>query len=219
MINKILYILLFIISVKTCFCQYNKDEYDPEEFQANDQILKTNPLAIIWGPIPFTAEYRLVIESFTAPNQSIQLGASYLGKSIILTLLEDNNTNMFDLDLIVKGFRFQCAYKYYFYQKNETFGFYVSPFFSYSMAKFTNRYYNTYDEHVKATYINYNIIAGYQAGIMNIFILDIFAGFGYRDNYWIENFNQTVSSIDDSDLYFYDMHLKLILGFNAGISF
>jgi len=213
---KSLYISFFIILFSTCYSQDSENNYDAGEFKS-DNILKTNPLAIIWGTIPYTAEYRLVLESFTAPKQSLQLGASYLGKSFILRIIEKQDTNMYDLDLIVKGFRFQFAYKYYFNREKQDFGFYSGPLFSYSMAKFTNVYYKNSDEYIRATYINYNIIAGYQTKIMDTFTFDIFTGLGYRDNYWIEKYNQTVSTLDDSDMYVYDIPLKIIFGFNIGI--
>ena len=60
-------------------------------------VTKTNLLAILWGPIPITAEYRLVREVNIGEYQSVQFGVSYLGKNPMIMLGEafNNPTSTF----------------------------------------------------------------------------------------------------------------------------
>src|ERR1035437_7424203 len=50
----------------------------PQEFR---KIYKTNFMPILWGPVPYSAEYRLLYETAVSHTQSFQIGVSYLGKS------------------------------------------------------------------------------------------------------------------------------------------
>ncbi len=201
--------------------QLNK-KYDIEKFQQKSSIIKTNPLPIIHGPIIYTAEYRLVYEKAIAPEQAILIGGSYLGKSIYLTMLEENDTAYQNatghLKMTVNGFRFQFAYKLYF-AKNAPKGFYIAPYFSYSQARFSTKYLKQYDDYIKATFMNYDIIVGYQALITDKIALDIFSGLGYRENTWVEHFSQTTTPMDEPPPPIYNGWLKIILGCNIGYAF
>jgi len=195
--------------------------------QAVNTVIKTNPLAILWGSIPFTAEYRVMIELTSAKNQSDQIGISYLGKSPVLKLFEDS---IEDLNLlIVRGIRFQASHKFYInklgdllglpFSEYAPHGLYISPHLSYSTAKFSTKFFNSRDVFIKGTHFNINLLFGYQL-IRDFWALDFFAGLGYKKNSWIEHYQQNPAPINTSEFgEFYNSPVKLNLGFNAGLVF
>jgi hypothetical protein len=195
-------------------------------------VYKTNPFATLWGSIPFTSEYRFINEFTTGQHSTAELGISYLGKSPILKSIEDsaNANSAYPIKFRVSGLRFQMAYKFYL---NKLFprtdyagefspgGYWVGPHFSYSSAKFTNRYLSNYDIYVQGTHINFNLLAGRQYIVDETLTLDIFAGLGYKKNTWIVNdaTTNTQQSIQDQLPEFYTGPIKISLGFNVGIAF
>jgi len=201
-----------------------------EEFvnpQVVNSIIKTNPLALLWGPIPFTAEYRVMIELTSSKNQSNQVAISYLGKSPVLKLFEDSISEL-EL-LIIRGFRFQASHKFYLnnlgsllglpYSEYAPHGLYISPHLSYSSAIFSTKFFNSRDVFIKATHFNVNFLFGYQL-IREFWALDFFAGLGYKKNTWIEHDQNNNINFDTSDFgKFYNSPVKLNLGFNVGVVF
>ena len=195
--------------------------------QTVNTVIKTNPLAILWGSIPFTAEYRVMIELTSSKNQSNQVGISYLGKSPVLKLFEDTIQNL-NL-LIVRGFRFQAAHKFYInrpggplglsYSEYAPHGFYISPHISYSSAKFSTKFFNSRDVFIKGTHLNINLLFGYQL-ITDFWAFEIFAGLGYKKNSWIRHDQQNNINMNTSDFgNFYNSPVKINLGFNVGVVF
>src|SRR5688572_11308898 len=115
-------------------------DYKEKRIPVYNYVYKTNPFRIFWGPIPLTSEYRLISEAATDNNQSVLFGLSYLGKSLLFALLEDSINQPNQRKMQINGFRVQAAYRFYL-NANEfaPSGFYVSPHFSYSSAKFTDK--------------------------------------------------------------------------------
>ena len=87
-------ILISVTSASTGMAQ--KADSDSMMYQADiaypleyEGVLKTNPLSVLWGSIPLTSEYMVVYEFVTAPQQSSQIGLSYITKSPVLKAFED----------------------------------------------------------------------------------------------------------------------------------
>lgn len=191
------------------------------------QLLKTNPLPVLWGNIPLTAEYRLLFETPSSPDQSLMLGVSYLGKGPFLVALVDttqnpsSNLHKFAEDLKVSGFRMQGMYRFYLYPKNHSpDGFYIGPHASYTFAKFYLPVQK--QQYLAFVYYNVNVLAGVQAFVSDIFCFDFFFGLGYRNNLVIEhNLNNSSASSAAPDPFEKSMpkHLKITLGLNFGFAF
>lgn len=232
-----LHIVLLSILLFNCQALWGQDEgaeiisagarQPADNPQAVNTVIKTNPLAILWGSIPLTAEYRVMIELTSSKNQSDQIGISYLGKSPVLELFEDSIENL-DL-LIVRGIRFQGAHKFYInrpggplglsYSEYAPHGFYISPHLSYSSVKFSTKAANSRDVFIKVTHFNANLLFGYQL-IPGFWAFDIFAGLGYKKNNWIEHDQQNSINKNTSDFgKYYNSPVKLNLGFNVGVVF
>jgi len=222
--HLILFLIVLVFQNTILFSQI-KNEKSKQYKLKNNFIIKTNPLTMIGGSIPLTSEFRIVFESAISRNQSLQIGASYLGKSPILYYYEKNDSSYIknNIKFVVYGFRIQLSYK--FYITNKLFncyapkGLYVSPLFSYSSANFTDKYNKTFNNYINATYINYNLIFGYQNTIKDKFVYDLFAGGGYRQNKWYRHVSQSYKSLDDDGLYLLNRNLNIILGFNIGWMF
>ena len=190
-----------------------KKEYRPQPL-----LIKSNPLPILWGPIPFSAEYRFVVEITSGRTQSDQVGISYLGTSSIWKIIEKAAKVPSKYQLEVEGWRLQVAHRFYLISRRQyaPFGFYVSPLVSYSTATIGVRYYK--QNYLDFAHFNANLLVGVQMGRNSNFTMDMFAGLGYKKNTVLIHVNShRIIPYDTSDLgEFYNSHLKLILGFNFG---
>ena len=180
-------LLIFIIHYPLFIIHSQAQDEEIINPQAVNTIIKTNPLTILWGSIPLTAEYRVMVEQTSSKNQSDQIGISYLGKSPVLKLFEDSteDSNL----LIVRGFRFQASHKFYInklgdllglpFSEYAPHGLYISPHLSYSTAKFSTKFLNSRDVFIRITHFNVNFLVGYQL-IHDFWALDFFVGLGYK---------------------------------------
>jgi hypothetical protein len=199
-------------------------------------VYKSNPFALLWGSIPFTSEIRIIREDVIAPQQTLQIGISYLAKGPFVRLLEKQMSastpgGLGNYTIILNGFRFQASYKVYL---NELFnnlkltkdmhapqGLYIAPHISYSQAKFTLKPLLARDIYIEMTHFNCGLHGGFQLVSRKGLALDVFTGLGYKQNVWYEQngpFNR--KQMDISDLGFlYNGPVKLYGGFNVGWSF
>lgn len=142
--------------------------------------IKTNPMAALGGPIwlvivPITGEYKVLFEARTSNKQSVEVGASYLGPSLLLNLDEiADSTDKVN----TSGFRLQAAYKFFLTKGNAPDGFYVGPHISYATATIKNK--DNPDDFIDATKINFNVLFGYQLITNGGFTLNIYTGLGYK---------------------------------------
>ena len=142
--------------------------------------IKTNPMAALGGPIwlvivPVTGEYKVLFEARTSRTQSVEVGASYLGPSILLNLDEIADST----DKVgISGFRLQAAYKFFLTKENAPEGFYVGPHISYATATIKNK--DNPVDFIDATKINFNVLFGYQLITSGGFTLNIYTGLGYK---------------------------------------
>ena len=159
--------------------------------------VKINPTAALGGPIwllivPVTGEYRVLFEAATLEKQSVQVGVSYLGPSLLLNLDKISATDSAEISGInTSGFRGQLAYKFFLSRDlSAPEGFYVGPHFSYATASIVNK--DNKDDKVKATKININGIVGYQLITSGGFTLDVYSGLGFRIRKW--DYSSTINS-------------------------
>ncbi|MBI4647281.1 MAG: hypothetical protein HY738_12010 [Bacteroidia bacterium] len=187
------------------FSQYTNENKEIEK-KYRGGMIKTNPLAMLCGPIIFTSEFRVVYETPIAPQQAFQIGVSYLGKSPLLGFIEraDSLSQQGALRFTVNGFRVQLAYKLYFMEVKAKYRFYIAPFVSGSLVRISRRSLSNINYYLRAKYINYNIIIGYQTPLFTDRLdFDLFTGLGYRDIEWHEIYGTTVTKIDEKDFIFY----------------
>lgn len=184
-------------------------------------LLKTNPLAPLWGPIPYTGEYRFMAEVASAPRQSTVIGVSYLGKSLMWGLIEKSASVPSQYRLKVSGWRLQLAYRLYLNRagKYAPFGFYVSPAFSYSNAKVAiglERFYK--QVYYDFTHFSADLLFGTQLRRTSKLTMDLFAGWGYHKNevfYHISSSKALPYNTRDFGNY-YNKPYRFTFGFNIG---
>lgn len=198
-------------------------------------VYKTNPGALLWGSIPFSSEIRIVREDVIAPQQSLQVGVSYLTKGPFIRLIEqamkaNNPGGMGNYEIIFKGFRFQATYKWYL---NDFFngifstdthapqGIYLAPHLSYSQAKLTLKPLAARQVYIDMIHFNTGLLWGAQLASRRGLAIDVFSGMGYKRNVWFEQngpFNRQQMDLSDFGLLL-NGNFKLYGGFNIGWSF
>jgi len=217
-IKKIVLVGILVLWIFEAEAQYARLPKQDSIQPITNTIFKTNPLAILWGPIPFTAEYRLVMESLVLPNQSILLGGSYLGKSVFLTMLEISDSALqYQSKSLFSGYGVQFEYRFYFHKKSANqWGNYIAAHIAYSRAKLYDDYYGKQGFYNEFRYINYGLVAGNQKVIFNS-ALDLWLGLGYKYNrsYWVEP-----TKIEEDEGFGLSLlpHMKLYFGFSIGIA-
>lgn len=174
-------------------------------------IIKTNFLPTIWSQIPGCGEYRLVYEQALPLSKSAFLvGLSYNSTPLLLARLFS--------DAKISGVRFQAQYKHYLSKgKYAPSGFYIGPHFSYNYAKLENS--AVLGEYIQATYMNFNLLMGYQIIADDVFALDFFSGLGYKSNtFSSQDSGQNTGFVEPQS---FDLMSggKFTFGFNFGVAF
>ncbi len=183
MMNKVIKVLLLIalmlLMVKPATAQ-EKENYK--------YTVKTNPLTALGGPfwvvvVPVTGEYKIQFEMATGQKQSLQVGLSYIGPSLLLNLDEITGDAGDISGVNTSGFRTTGMYKFFISRDLiAPAGFYISPYFSYASAKIENR--DDANDYVKGTKMNFAGVFGYQMITSGGFSMDIFIGLGLADKKW-----------------------------------
>ncbi len=157
-----------------------------QEVPYRGQVIKTNPLALLWSQIPLTGEFRLMYEQKQSTITSSLVSLSYIFKSPITSYIISNinsNSNNPNIQLSINGLRLQGMQRFYIFpnlfpraeQRPE--GIYLAPHFSINSTSD-----NFPGEFVSYNFINANILGGLQFFVGPI-AFDIYAGLGYRDNF------------------------------------
>ena len=180
---------------------------------------------MLWGAIPFTAEYRLVAEATTARWQSTQIAVSYLGKSPILQAIESSGRNgsrgRNAVSFHVSGVRFQIEHRFYL---RHTYnyapkGSYIALLSTFAQATFKLDGHE--ENYIQGTNWDISILYGKQIIRRRGFVFDFFAGLGYKNNIVTQHWSKNIRPINTRSLrsigYFSDV--KLTLGFNMGYAF
>jgi len=224
-IKKYLTILFLFISLSNIMAQEFEDSLRIEEnmllnpLPKYDYIVSTNPFIMLWGCVPFSSEFRVMNEIRTGPRTSVNIGGAYLSKGVFLWIAEHMNQSLYGTTYALRGYRAQVMYKFYFSKwALPPEGLYICPYFSLAEAKFSYQQTKILKDYYQIRQLNYNLIMGYQFKFMNRFTSDIFFGFGYKDNTWVEH--QTTSNfqpVPNDDLpMIYNSHFKFVLGLNVG---
>jgi hypothetical protein len=220
-IASLFWLTALIFFSKTAHAQFIGEEIGKKEIRTKRSLIKIDPSLFFYGPIPGTGEYRISTEFSIGLKSSIQIGGSFVGKSIPYILVEalENTSNTQDYTL--RGFRFQFAYKYYPFgnYKSAPEGFFIGPHVSLSQAYFhiqqTGLKYSDYT----VTYGNLAVIFGYQF-IFNKFAIEVFQGFGYRDNRMINDYTGEEDKLNyDPEVTPIPGDLKIYFGANFGYLF
>ncbi len=237
---KNLLLLFFVLVCSSIYAQKAEND-SPQKIQKDSlksllktrhspsalSVYKTNPFSIIWGPIPYTAEYKLIRETAVSAHGSFLVGISFLGKSPLLSAAENAQQNNGSTssapnqDLKVRGWRLQLAYRYYLGKRKAPRGFYCGPQLSWANAIISEKGFSAGNYFLEATHFNLNALAGYQVIIRDKVAFDFFFGLGYKKNTWLEHYSGRVAVLHDFDdiTPLYGTHLKVTLGINFGLAF
>jgi hypothetical protein len=180
--------------------------------------IKTNPLAALGGPfwvviVPITGEYKVLFEAAVSEKSSIQVGAGYLGPSVLLNLDELTSDEGDVSGIKTSGFRAQGMYKYFLSRDlSAPEGFYVGPHISYASAELKNK--EDAANKIKASKLNINGIFGYQMITSGGFTLDIFTGMGFVKRDW------DIAGEDwDQEIFKNKASINIPFGFSFGYAF
>jgi len=193
-------------------------QLEPEWPQNIDLIIKTNPLAPLAGSVRLTSEYLLAVEFITSAQQSSQISVSYLGKSPLVKLLADSIPD-WDL-LIIRGYRIQINHKFYLLKKKNfaPVGFYLSPHTSFTGIKVSTRYLNSVDHYLRVNHFSIDLLGGWQFIFDQNNVIDVYMGWGYKNNFWEEHQSQNSISINSKDVgSWYNNPIKFTIGFTVGL--
>lgn len=167
--------------IKPC-CVLSQEQEIPRLKELN--VLKTNPLAVLWSQIPFTGEVRATYERVMSLDQSSVISLSYVFLSpvdIVREFVRDMEDSL-GVNILVRGARVQAAYRFYLSSDEPApYGIYIGPHASVNglnlaVKGFPNDYINIY-------YANAGFLAGYQFRIGPLFVGDVYIGAGYKYNF------------------------------------
>ncbi|TFG42529.1 MAG: DUF3575 domain-containing protein [Bacteroidia bacterium] len=183
--------------------------------------IKTNPLSALGGPfwfaiVPLTGEYKVFFEAAVSEKSSVQVGAGYIGPSLLLNLddLSSSESETGEITGIkTNGFRVQGMYRYFISRDlSAPEGFYVGPHVSYATAQIKNKADETTS--VKGTKLNINGLFGYQLITSGGFTLDIYTGMGFVSRKW-----EIMGTDWDQDTFKDKASVSIPFGFSFGYAF
>lgn len=181
--------------------------------------IKVNPMAALGGPfwvvvIPVTGEYKALFEAKVAQKVSLQLGASYIGPSVLLNLDKLTTDTASISGIHTSGFRFSGMVKYFLSRDLPApKGFYIAPQVSYAKASIASK--DNSSNKVNAQKLNINACIGYQLITSGGFCLDIFTGMGYVSRKW----DYQGDSSGELDLGANKSGISIPLGISFGYAF
>lgn len=195
--------IIYFLFIFTCFNSLNAQQ----ENIGPRIIIKTNFLPTVVSQLfPICGEYRLVYEqAVPLSKNAFLIGLSYNSTPLLFSSAYAKST--------VNGIRFQAQYKYYLTKdKYAPTGAYIGPHFSYNYAKVENS--DLFGELSHFTYVNFNILFGYQLIADERFAVDIFSGLGYKKN----EFSSDDPNSTTPDNVRLGSGAKFTFGFNFGIA-
>ena len=210
--NILLVVVILLLSFSRTMAQ---DESSSQQF-----VVKTNPIAALGGPfwvviLPLTGEYKVLFEAKTLTKQSVTIGASYLGPSLLLNLDELTNEGEDVSGIKTSGYRGQLMYKFFLSRDSEApEGLYVGPHFSYANASITSK--DNSSDKINMMKMNFNGIIGYQLITNGGFALDVFTGLGVKSQKW--TFDGASEDIFDLDIE-NKTSASVAFGFSFGYAF
>ena len=216
--------ILISIDIQSAYCQNYKSKKDSiydAQFGRRRPIkalIKTSIFSPFTWQLPFTGEYRLLGEFMTTKNQSVQLGASYLTRSLFLVMLQNAPSNSGGDKISMNGYRVQAAYKFYLVNsKMRPEGIFIALHSSFATQRIHFKDYP--DDYQTMTHFNVNLLIGGQFVIANRISMEGFMGPGYKNNsygsyarpgYEVMNFSELFPTLK--------WNFKFNLGMNIGIA-
>ncbi|MGQ9621607.1 MAG: hypothetical protein ACUVTX_11615, partial [Bacteroidales bacterium] len=111
--------IFFSIIIAGIFLRLNNSYAQQTSEKEYKFTIKTNPLAALGGPfwvivLPVTGEYKAYFETAVSQKTSFQVGASFLGPSVLINLDEISKEEGNELTGIkTGGYRIQGTFKYF----------------------------------------------------------------------------------------------------------
>jgi len=192
--------------------------YAQDQIETPRMVIKTNPLNALGGPfwvliVPVTGEYKVLYEVRTLPRQSVMIGGSYIGPSLLLNLDNITSSSSDITGIHTSGYKVQGMYK--FFLTTSTLapeGFYVGPHVSFATATLESR--DDPNDFLGATKLNVNGVLGYQVITDGGFALDIYTGLGFRDRQWtLQGDGFSLDEVSDA------ASIMVAFGLNFGYAF
>lgn len=209
-----------IISFVLSICSFPAFSQGTEAAKDFKFTIKTNPLSALGGPfwlvvVPLTGEYKVLFEAVVSKKSSFQVGAGYIGPSVILNLDDLSSTEGEISGIKTSGFRIQGTYKIFLSRDLPApEGFYVGPNVSYATVDMKNK--ADISEKLKGTKLNINGVFGYQLITSGGFTLDIYTGMGFVSRQWAfsgTNWDQDQAALKDK------ASINIPFGFSFGYAF
>lgn len=188
-------------------------------------ILKSNLYTPIFSDIILASEFRVGFETKVANSQAVQVDLSYLSSGLLFNALLNNPLGPNQQKLFLRGTRVQLQYRFYLNEWvnkiNQSYpeGFYMAPLFTYSTAKIaskTSLANATYIRMVKSALL-VNIGYQFKEKLFDFFLVDVYVGGGYKNNYIFEYNAGAITYLDDFFVPMYYNNYKITMGFNLGI--
>jgi len=185
---------------------------------------KTNPFAILQGPIPGVAEYRFAFEAVGSHKFTYQVGASYLNKSPVFSAVFPDTQGLTARDYAFPGYRLQAQVKYYFIKFSSSdklsgyllpSGAYLSLHSSYSAA--TLKLKALAYPRIDWANFNINLLFGTQIMMEDYAGIDFFMGLGYKHNTIVAtDYKLKKTTLDPKEAVwpYYGSPVKIMFGFN-----
>jgi hypothetical protein len=218
-LTRFFFLILFMcltLSVRSQDTLVLKFNY-PQKIHA---IIKFNPIPILWGPLIYTGEYRILSEFTTSKRQSTQIGVGYLGKGALFKLFEDS-LGIPGQKISVRGFRIQASHRFFTSRKRfSPQGFYISPHVSYAYARIVPGSFRSNTYYLGESNFNINLLVGIQFFIARTVGVDLFTGLGYKNlKFWDQYPNKPRIYFDpfEGENSVFSSNLKVSLGLNFGI--
>jgi hypothetical protein len=165
--------------------------------------------------VPLTGEYKILFETVVSQKTSLQIGAGYIGPSVLLNLDDLSSEEGEITGIKTSGFRGQAMFKFFISRDlSAPEGFYLGPHFSYATAELKNKTDET--EKLKGTKLNINGVFGYQLITSGGFTLDVFTGMGFVSRKWEisgENWDEEQDGFTDK------ASINVPFGFTFGYAF
>lgn len=217
-------ILLLIVMSTAVHAQQQRSAKDSildanlGRFRPIKVLIKTSPFAPFMWQIPLTGEYRLLAEIMVAPKQSIQLGASYLTRSLFFVISQNIGSNASSDKVSGNGYRIQGSYKYYLLnRKYRPEGIFVSLHSSFASMRINFKDYPS--DYQTLQHFNINLLIGGQVMIKNRVSLELFFGPGYKNNIYSTHARIGYQVLDFEQLGpNYRKNFKMSAGMNIGVA-
>lgn len=212
--KTLIFLTLFFI-LGNSYSQFADLEF--KEKKTYGSVIKVSPLQFMWGTIPLTGEYGLSYEYKVGLKSTIEAKAGYVTKGLLFLMIEPTLYGPNDPHLTMSGLRLKADYRYYPLKQDAPKGLFIAPLFSFATVNFSDEIAKQSGYYIKATHIEFALIAGYQFIFGNM-ALEANLGLKYRDISWVEKSYQGISTLTKEDIeYFYTLNSPVLPMFGISL--